>query len=320
MAGPRGTGGTGTMASFKLITYETGEGPRAGMICHDAAFDVVGATGEPRYGSVAGILSDWDRAKDVLAAFAAGAGPSRAGVLDLGHVRLLAPIPMPGAIYCAGANYRDHVLEMARAQNIKPEPDPHTLGLKSWHFIKSSRCVAAPNTAIPLPNHSKKVDWEAELAVVIGRPAKNVPLDRALDFVAGYTIGNDLSARDVSRRAGISDASPFKFDWVGQKCFDGACPLGPWIVLANDIPDPHELRIELTVNGVMKQSSNTSELIFNVVEQIAHLSERITLHPGDVILTGTPAGVGAGRGEFLKAGDEVSITIEGIGELRNTFT
>jgi 2-keto-4-pentenoate hydratase/2-oxohepta-3-ene-1,7-dioic acid hydratase in catechol pathway len=208
---------------------------------------------------------------------------------------------------------------MARAQNIQPEPDPHTLGLKAWHFIKSSRCVTAPNAVIPLPAHSKKVDWEAELGAVIGRKAKDVPLERALDYVAGYTIGNDLSARDVSRRAGISDTSPFKFDWVGQKCFDGACPLGPWIVPADDIPDPHKLKIELTVNGVTKQSSNTSELISNISEQIAHLSERITLHPGDVILTGTPAGVGAGRGEFLKAGDEVRITIEHVGELVNRF-
>jgi 2-keto-4-pentenoate hydratase/2-oxohepta-3-ene-1,7-dioic acid hydratase in catechol pathway len=308
------------MASFKLMTYETGEGARAGVMCGDRAFDVAGATGEQRYGSVMAIVADWDRARGVLTALAARAEPGQAGALDPANLRLLAPIPMPGAIYCAGANYRDHVLEMARAQNIQPEPDPHTLGLKAWHFIKSSRCVAAPNAVIPLPAHSKKVDWEAELGAVIGRPAKNVPLQRALDVVAGYTIGNDLSARDVSRRAGISDTSPFKFDWVGQKCFDGACPLGPWIVPAEDIPDPHKLKIELTVNGVTKQSSNTSELIFNISEQIAHLSERITLHPGDVILTGTPAGVGAGRGEFLKAGDEVRITIEHVGELVNRFS
>src|SRR5262249_5338119 len=150
---------------------------------HEAAFDVAGATAEPRYGTVTGILNDWDRAKDVLAAFAAGAGASRAGALDFGQVRLLAPIPLPGAIYCAGANYRDHVLEMARAQNIKPEPDPHTLGLKAWHFIKSSRCVVAPDTAVALPAYSSKVDWEAELGVVIGRHAKNVPMERALDYI-----------------------------------------------------------------------------------------------------------------------------------------
>jgi len=308
------------MASFKLMTYEAGEGPRAGVMCGGKAFDVAGATGEQRYGSVMAILADWDRAKGVLGDLAAKAGPSQAGALDPANLRLLAPLPMPGTIYCAGANYRDHVLEMARAQNIQPEPDPHTLGLKAWHFIKSSRCVAAPNAVIPLPAHSKKVDWEAELGAVIGRKAKDVPLERALEVVAGYTIGNDLSARDVSRRQGISDTSPFKFDWVGQKCFDGACPLGPWIVRAEDIPDPHNLKIELTVNGVTKQSSNTSELIFNISEQISHLSERITLHPGDVVLTGTPAGVGAGRGEFLKAGDEVRITIEHVGELVNRFS
>jgi 2-keto-4-pentenoate hydratase/2-oxohepta-3-ene-1,7-dioic acid hydratase in catechol pathway len=305
------------MATYRLMTYETGEGPRAGLICGDAAFDAAGATGEPRYGSVMGILNDWEWAKDALGAFAAGAGSSRAGALDRSHVRLLAPLPMPGTIYCAGANYRDHVLEMARAQNIQPEPDPHTLGLKAWHFIKSSRCVVGPDAVVPLPTHAKKIDWEAELGVVIGRRAKNIALERALDAVAGYTIGNDLSARDVSRRPGISDTSPFKFDWVAQKNFDGACPLGPWIVPASDVPDPGKLKIELTVNGVVKQSSNTSELIFSIAEQISHISEKITLHPGDVILTGTPAGVGAGRGEFLKAGDEVKITIERIGELTN---
>ena len=102
-------------------------------------------------------------------------------------------------------------------------------------------------------------------------------MDRALDAIAGYTIGNDLSARDVCAGHGIADTSPFKFDWVAQKCFDGACPLGPWIVLADDIADPHKLNIELTVNGVVKQSSNTSQLIFNIAEQISHISERITL-------------------------------------------
>jgi 2-keto-4-pentenoate hydratase/2-oxohepta-3-ene-1,7-dioic acid hydratase in catechol pathway len=307
------------MATFKLVTYETAKGPKAGMICGDRAFDVAAATGEKRYDTVMAILSDWRKAKPALRKAAAAASKSKARGMDPKKLRLHAPIPAPGTIYCAGANYRDHVLEMARAQNIQPEPDPHTLGLKAWHFIKSSHCVVAPNTVVRLPAHSKKVDWEAELGVVIGRSAKDVPIERALEFVAGYTIGNDLSARDVMRRQGISSTSPFHFDWIAQKCFDGACPLGPWIVPAEDVPDPHNLKIELSINGVVKQSSNTSELIFNVVEQIAHLSQKITLHPGDVILTGTPAGVGAGRGEFLQAGDEVKITIERIGELKNKF-
>jgi 2-keto-4-pentenoate hydratase/2-oxohepta-3-ene-1,7-dioic acid hydratase in catechol pathway len=306
------------MASFKLVTYETGEGPRAGMICGDGAFDVAGATGEQRYDSVMAILNDWERAKDVLGAFAAGAGPSRAGALDPTHLRLLAPLPMPGTIYCAGANYRDHVLEMARAQNIQPEPDPHTLGLKAWHFIKSSRCVAAPNAVVTLPAHSKKVDWEAELGAVIGRLAKSVSLERALDVVAGYTIGNDLSARDLTKRPHVSDTSPFKFDWLGQKNFDDGCPLGPWIVPADEIPDPQNLGLKLWVNDVIKQDSHTSKMIFTLAEQIAHLSTMITLQPGDLILTGTAAGVGLARKEFLKPGDVVKIWIENVGTLTNT--
>src|SRR5262245_22846914 len=169
--------GLQAMATFKLMTYETGEGPRAGILCGEAAFDVAGATGEKRYGSMAGILADWDRAKGVLGAFASGAVASRAVALDMGLVRLLAPVPIPGANYGAGPDYPGHVLDKAKAQTFTPEPDPHARGLKSCHFIKSPRCVAPPNATIPLPAHSKKVDGEAELGVVIGRTAKNIPME-----------------------------------------------------------------------------------------------------------------------------------------------
>jgi 2-keto-4-pentenoate hydratase/2-oxohepta-3-ene-1,7-dioic acid hydratase in catechol pathway len=159
------------------------------------------------------------------------------------------------------------------------------------------------------------VDWEAELVAVIGRPAKNVSVDDALGYVAGYTVGNDLSARDLSARLHLSGNSPFKYDWVSHKSFDGACPVGPWIAPAKEIPDPQNLSIKLWVNDVLKQDSHTSKMIFSTAEQIAHLSTRITLHPGDLILTGTPAGVGMARQEFLKAGDEVKVWIERIGTL-----
>jgi 2-keto-4-pentenoate hydratase/2-oxohepta-3-ene-1,7-dioic acid hydratase in catechol pathway len=151
--------------------------------------------------------------------------------------------------------------------------------------------------------------------VIIGRTAKEVSTDEALDHVAGYTIANDLSARDLSRRAGVSEGSPFRFDWLAHKSFDGACPLGPWITPASAIDDPQSLAIELKVNGQTMQSSHTSKMIFSVAEQIAHLSEKLTLYPGDIILTGTPAGVGSATGRFLAAGDMVSISIEGLGEL-----
>jgi 2-keto-4-pentenoate hydratase/2-oxohepta-3-ene-1,7-dioic acid hydratase in catechol pathway len=143
---------------------------------------------------------------------------------------------------------------------------------------------------------SDQVDWEVELVAVIGRAAKNVPEDKALDYVAGYTAANDLSARDRGRRANISDTSPFKADWTKHKTFDGSCPLGPWIVPASDIGDPQNLGLKLWVNDVLKQDSNSKDMIFNLAEQIAQLSSGMTLHPGDLVLTGTPAGsVGARR-------------------------
>ena len=301
-------------AGYKLATYQTKDGPRAGLIVDDKVVDAAKATGKPAYATVLGILNDWKSAQGALKAAAAKAAKSKAS-LPLGKVKLLAPVLYPSAIYCAGANYQDHANEMAAKDNRPPPPDPHTLGLESWHFIKASRSISNPGATVKISEYSKKMDWEVELAAVIGKAAKNVPMNKALSYVAGYTIANDLSARDRGRRPHIPDTSPFKADWVAHKSFDGSCPLGPWIVPASDIKDPQQLGIKLWVNGVLKQDSNTSQMIFNLAEQIAHLSARLTLHPGDLILTGTPAGVGAGRGEFLKAGDTVKLWIEKIGEI-----
>src|SRR5436853_207415 len=138
--------------------------------------------------------------------------------------------------------------------------------------------------------------------------------------VAGYTIANDVSARDVMRRAGNPPTSPFHYDWVSQKCFDGACPLGPWIVPASEIRDPHNLGIKLWIGDELMQDSNTGQLIFDTAEQIAMLSSRVTLQPGDLVLTGTPAGVGMGRKRFLQPGERVRLWIEGIGELTHSMT
>lgn len=302
------------MASFKLVTIETPQGPRAGLVVGDAVLDAAEATGESSYATVLGILDDWTRAESRLRD---AAGKSGVKSVPLAGAKLRAPVLWPSSIYCAGANYSDHMLEMARLQKMEPEPEPHSVGLKPWHFLKAARTVADPDSTVALPRDSKAVDWEAELAAVIGRPAKDVPLDKALDYVAGYTCANDLSARDLMRRPPVPPSSPFHMDWVGQKCFDGACPLGPWIVPARDIGDPQNLGIKLSVNDVVKQDSNTGKMIFNIAEQIAHLSSRLTLHPGDLILTGTPSGVGAARPEFLKSGDVVKVWIENIGTLTN---
>jgi 2-keto-4-pentenoate hydratase/2-oxohepta-3-ene-1,7-dioic acid hydratase in catechol pathway len=303
------------MAGYKLATYQTADGPRAGLVVDDKVFDAAKLTGKPAYATVLGILDDWRAAQGALKAAAAKAAKSKAKSIPVGKAKLLAPILWPPTIYCAGANYADHVAEMDARQNRPPSPDPRTLGLQSWHFIKASRSVSNPGATVKISDYSKQMDWEAELAAVIGRPAKNVPVEKALSYVAGYTIANDLSARDRGRRPHVPDTSPFKADWVAHKSFDGSCPLGPWIVPASDIKDPHNLGIKLWVNGVIKQDSNTGKMIFNLAEQISHLSSRLTLHPGDLILTGTPSGVGAGRGEFLKAGDVVKVWIEKIGEI-----
>jgi 2-keto-4-pentenoate hydratase/2-oxohepta-3-ene-1,7-dioic acid hydratase in catechol pathway len=301
------------MAGYKLATYQTADGPRAGLVVDDKVFDAAKLMKKPAYATMLGILEDWRAAQPLLKAAAAKTGRAT----PVARAKLLAPVLWPSAIYCAGANYADHVAEMNKAHGRPPEPDPHTLGLSSWHFIKASRSIAHPGATIKISDYSKQMDWEAELAAVIGRTAKHVPLEKALSYVAGYTVANDLSARDRGRRPHISDTSPFKADWVAHKSFDGSCPLGPWIVPAGDTKDPQKLAIRLWVNGVLKQDSNTGNMIFNLAEQIADLSSRLTLHPGDLILTGTPAGVGAGRGEFLKAGDVVKVWIEGIGEISN---
>jgi len=222
-------------------------------------------------------------------------------------------------MYCAGANYRDHAKEMAERTGRPLGPDPKESGGKPWHFLKPGHCVTDPGATVTATYYCKNLDWEVELAAVIGRPAKSVGVGEALNYVAGYTVANDLSARDLSQRQEVPVGSPFRPDWVGQKVFDGSCPVGPWIVPASDIPDPQNLTLKLWVNDVVKQDSNTSEMIFSLAEQIAHISSRLTLHPGDLILTGTPAGVGLARKEFLKAGDVVKVWVEGVGTLTNAM-
>jgi 2-keto-4-pentenoate hydratase/2-oxohepta-3-ene-1,7-dioic acid hydratase in catechol pathway len=307
------------MANYKLVTYRAVKGPRSGVVVEEEVFDVAGLTGRSAYATMLDVLNDWEAAQALLDKAAAKAKQGKIKGIPLGQAKLLAPVLYPSAIFCAGANYVDHMREMAAIQKIDPEPDPRSMGLKPWHFIKTPRTVVETQSTIPLPAYSKMVDWEAELAVVIGRPAKNVPADKALDYVAGYTVANDLSARDFATRPQIPPTSPFKYDWVSQKNFDGAWPIGPWIVPAGEIPNPQNLGIKLWVNDVLKQDSHTSKMIFSVADQVAYLSTRITLHPGDLILTGTPSGVGLARQEFLKSGDVVRVWIEGIGTLSNTL-
>jgi 2-keto-4-pentenoate hydratase/2-oxohepta-3-ene-1,7-dioic acid hydratase in catechol pathway len=225
-------------------------------------------------------------------------------------VRLLAPLLYPPAIYCAGANYADHAAEMsAEGMGVdKATTQP-------YFFLKSGpHCIIGPNAAIRLPAVSGKVDWEAECAVVIGRRGRNIRAGDAMKHVAGYTIMNDLSARDLSRRP---DWPRWGVDWFGHKNFESAAPLGPWIVPAEGVPDIYACQLRLWVNQEKMQDARVSGLIFNIAEMIEYLSRRVTLLPGDVISTGTPSGVGRPRGIFLKPGDRVRIELAGVGVLEN---
>ena len=308
--------------SYKLLSHQDGRDARAGLLVGDTVYDAARVTGTPGYTSVLSILEDWSRARRLLAQAAKkiASARSRPKGVPLKRARLLAPVLYPGAIFCAGANYTDHMAEMARASGQPPGPTMKELGEKPWHFIKTSKgSVVGPGAKVKLPLFAQMIDWEVELAAVIGRRAKDVTVEQALDCVAGYTIANDLSARDVMKREKNPPTSPFHYDWLSQKCFDGACPLGPWITPASDIHDPQALGLKLWVNDTLMQDSHTSRMIFNTAEQIAMLSSRVTLYPGDLVLTGTPAGVGMGRRIFLKPGDTVKLWIESIGELTNTM-
>jgi len=316
---------------YQLATYALAGGePRAGIVVDDQILEVTSALlgdghrdhSEPVI-TVLSILEHWidrhPRLRQVASEVRSGG--SKLPAMPLSSVTLLAPVQYPGTIFCAGANYKDHVAEMSKALKLPEEPDPHTLGLKPWHFLKPSKpCVRATNTTIPLPSYSKRVDWEAEIAIVIGRECRNVSVERAMEYVAGVSIVNDLSARDHLRREGVPVESPFRFDWVSQKAFEGALPFGPWICPLEQIGDVGQLAIRLWVNDELMQDSSSDNLIFSVAEQIAHLSTRLTLLPGDVIATGTPAGCGAARGRFLQAGDLVKVWVENVGTLANRFS
>ena len=303
------------MASeYRLVSYADGA-PKAGVLVGERI--VPAATLLPGLDvdstSVLGLLRDWDKVHPRLHAAAHNLAPSDGTALA--QAKLLAPILYPGALYCAGANYWDHLEEMAEAAKRVTGKAPAMTKAKDPYFFLKSTAGAIIGTGTParLPPFSQQVDWEAELGAVIARPTRNISEERALDAVAGYLIVNDLSARDLMKR----EDSPFGMDWFGQKCFEDAAPMGPWFTPAAYIPDPTDMPIKLWVNGVLKQNSNTGRLVHNVAEQIAYLSRHITLQPGDVIATGTPAGVGMPRGEFLKVGDEVRIEIGGCGTLVN---
>ncbi len=304
-------------SGYRLLTYIDAGNPKAGVLIGErivpAASLLKGVNVDAT--SVLGLLRVWDQVHPRL--HDAAQNLKMDDGISLAQAKLDAPILYPGALFCAGANYWDHLEEMAEiAKRVTGKAPSMTKAKDPYFFMKTTAgSIIGTGTPARLPPFSKQVDWEAELGAVIARPTRNISEEKALDAVAAYLIVNDLSARDLMKREG----SPFGMDWIGQKCFEDAAPMGPWLTPAAYIPDPHNMAIKLWVNGVLKQNSNTGRLVHNIAEQIAYLSRHFTLNPGDVIATGTPAGVGMPRGEFLKAGDEVRIEIEGCGQLVNTM-
>jgi 2-keto-4-pentenoate hydratase/2-oxohepta-3-ene-1,7-dioic acid hydratase in catechol pathway len=254
-----------------------------------------------------------DRLED-LAANAKEDWSMRDILLDLGQVKLCAPLNHPGKLICLAGNYREHITESGF--QAPQQSDTVTPQL----FLKPPTSLVGDNDDVLIGKNNVTVGWEAELAVIIGKPGRNIEERDAFGHVFGYTILNDISERRFN--SGIQNRrkrefDPF-FDWLAGKWFDSFAPCGPWIVTADAIPDPHNLEIRLWVNGQLRQQGNTADMIFRIPELISHISSIMTLEPGDVISTGTPAGAGIGGESSLRNGDEVVCEIEKIGRLRNT--
>ena len=272
----------------------------------DAAAKAAGLQGLPS--TLMAVMDGWDSAFPLLEALSqkcgAGAVPSALAV-PRRAARFLTPLHYPRKLICAGANYHDHLKEMNVAFERRPGDLP-------FFFLKPpTTTLVGPGKTTRMAVDCEKLDWEIELAVVIARRARHVPVEKALEYAAAYTIAIDMSARDIIPQPDTI----FKFNFFAGKGQDTACPLGPELVPATFVGDPQRLHLTLSVNGQVKQNADASLMIFNVAEQISGASRYVTLEPGDIILTGTPAGVGAGKGEFLKVGDKMSATITKLGSL-----
>lgn len=279
---------------MKIVTYEAGRGPRAGIISGSEIVDVWSALGEPDGApSVRALL-----ASGRLAEAAAAEGPG----VSAGDARLLSPVPDPEKIVCIGLNYRSH----AEEAGLEP-PETATF------FAKFRNALAAPGADVALPPYSDRIDYEAEIAFVIGTRCKDVPEPEALGRIAGYTLLNDLSARDYQFKT---------MQWMPGKVFDGSAPCGPWLVTPDEAGAHDELAVELHLNGERMQSGTTADLVHSIPALVAYLSRLMTLEPGDIVSTGTPAGVGSTREPkvWLKAGDEVVIESPTLGRLETRLT
>jgi 2-keto-4-pentenoate hydratase/2-oxohepta-3-ene-1,7-dioic acid hydratase in catechol pathway len=287
---------------WSLATYQRGDTVGVAVLREDGR--LVGPPDLKRWTTMLELLEDWKQADGVLRAMEVGDAPA------VDYDTLLAPVRWPRKVICAGVNYRRHIREMG---GEVPGED-----WMPYFFLKApTTTVIGPTDAITVRSpETARYDWEAELAVVIGIGGRDIPPEDALAHVAGYCVANDVTARGLHKRQTVP-AEPFRYDWFAAKSVDGSLPLGPGITPAFQVPDPQDLRLRLWVNGELQQDESTSDMICTVAELISAASEVVTLEPGDVIPTGTPSGVGVGRGLFLRPGDLVRTAIDGLGALDN---
>jgi 2-keto-4-pentenoate hydratase/2-oxohepta-3-ene-1,7-dioic acid hydratase in catechol pathway len=283
-----------------------------GIVTEEGLIDIPAATQDQpknRLHSVKEILIKGPAAMETLFRIADGC----ADRIPFDQIQWLPPIPRPNKLLAMAGNYLQHIQETARGDTLPPLQN---LPIPIRPFLMPQTAVAGHQKTIQWPLYSDQVDYEIELAVIIGKTARALTPDRAQKVIAGYTIANDISARSVtfSRRPKDQPGKDF-YEWLVGKWSDDFLPLGPWMVTADDIPDPQNLKMTLTVNGQVRQNASTSEMIYNVSQIVSFLSHLMTLEPGDVIATGTPHGVGAATGNYLKPGDQIDCTIEGIGTL-----
>jgi 2-keto-4-pentenoate hydratase/2-oxohepta-3-ene-1,7-dioic acid hydratase in catechol pathway len=275
----------------RLLSFDAGDGARAGLLEDDRVVDAWALLGEPHRGSLRELIAG-GRVDELRGRLGDTGAPSH----PLSAVKLLPPIPDPGKIVCIGLNYCKHAAEVG----VSELPETPTI------FAKYPNALVADGATVRVP--TRKTDYEAEVAFVVGRRAKDVGEDEALDHVAGYTLLNDLSARD------LQGATP---QWMPGKVFDGSAPCGPWLVTPDEAGPPDEIAIRLTLNGEEMQSGATDDLIFSVPQLVSQLSRLMTLEPGDIVSTGTPEGVGMGRNPrvWLADGDEIVIESPTLGRL-----
>jgi 2-keto-4-pentenoate hydratase/2-oxohepta-3-ene-1,7-dioic acid hydratase in catechol pathway len=303
-------------AEYRLLTYRNDGGrPQAGVLIDQHVYpasSLLERADGVDTSSVLGLLQAWNSVRGPLRAAAARAAPAQGLTLDA--LTLEPPILYPGAVFATGGNYADHLDEMAKRYG-RPPLTQHKVAEPFFTLKTSAHSAIGHKAPIRQPRFSQKLDYEAEIGVVIGQYVDNVSEDRAMEAIAGYLIVNDLSARDYARREGLP--SQMIHDWFGQKCFRDSMPMGPYLTPAEFVPDPYDMTIRLWVNGELRQDGSSRNMIYPLAEQIAYLSRHLTLRPGDVISTGCPSGVGAARDIFLKPGDEMRIELSHCGILVN---